>query len=127
MAQLSSQYSVAPARGEGTHDPRRWLFVGLGVMFALIGVGVLLALLYPGRFAGGDGSWNFGFFWFPWGLFFLFFVFFWWIPRWGWGHGYYGRRNWRYGMDPAHSIARERYARGEISKEQYDQIVRDLG
>lgn len=107
------------------HDSRNWLFVGLGVMFALIGVGVLLAALEHGRYVTGYGFWPFGFFWFPWGLFFLVFVFFWWIPRWGWG--YYGRRYWHHGYDPARSIARERFARGEISKDQYDQMLRDLG
>lgn len=95
-------------------------------MFALIGVGALLAILYPRSFSGA-GFWPFGYFWFPWGFFFLFFVFFWWVRRWGWGRGYYGRRSWRNENDPAHSIARERYARGEITKEQYDKIVRDLG
>lgn len=127
MTHLGSPYLGTRAQDGSSPDPRPWLYVGLAVMFALIGVGVLLAALYPGRFSDGNGIWPFGFFWFPWGLFFLFFVFFWWIPRWGWGGGYYGRRYWRYGLDPAHSIARERFARGEISKEQYDQILRDLG
>jgi uncharacterized membrane protein len=40
-------------------------------------------------------------------------------------YGGYGPR--RHGPDPAVMIARQRYARGEISREQYDQIMTDLG
>lgn len=127
MTQLGSPYPGARLQEGTSHDPRLWLFVGLGVMLALVGVGVLFVALHTGGFPYRYGFWPFGFFWFPWGLFFLFFVFFWWIPRWGWGLGHYGRRYWRHGFDPAYSIARERFARGEISKEQYDQILRDLG
>ena len=35
------------------------------------------------------------------------------------------RRYWRYG-DQAYYILRERYARGEITKDQLDQMMRDL-
>jgi uncharacterized membrane protein len=126
MAEPLSWHSGPPAQEERSFHPRHWLYGGLGIMFALIGVGVLIAALYPGRFGSGGKFWPFGF-WFPWWLFFFFFAFLWWVPRWGWVRGYYGGRYRHYGFDPAHSIARERYARGEISKEQYDQIVRDLG
>src|SRR5574341_1450171 len=38
---------------------------------------------------------------------------------------HYPRRYWRYG-DDAYYILRERYARGEITKEQFEQMMRDL-
>lgn len=72
-----------------------------------------------------------GWFFFPFGfLLFLLFVFVlarvaWWgVGGWGWG-----RRRWHhdyYAPDP-HDVVRMRYARGEITREQYTQMVRDLG
>ena len=43
--------------------------------------------------------------------------------------GYYGRPYGQSGMrrDPAVMAARQRYARGEITREQFDQIMTDLG
>jgi putative membrane protein len=42
-----------------------------------------------------------------------------------WRRGWYGRG--RYGRyDPAMQQLRERYARGEITKEQFEQMARDL-
>jgi putative membrane protein len=68
------------------------------------------------------------FFFFPLGfIFFLIFIFF--IVRlvfwgsWGWRGG--GYRRYYYGGD-AKEILRQRYARGEITKEQFDQMNRDL-
>jgi putative membrane protein len=57
-------------------------------------------------------------------IFFLIFFavrwFFW--GEWWWGRGsHYG---WDY--DPALEILRKRFARGEISKEQYEQMKRDI-
>ena len=62
-----------------------------------------------------------------WGLFFIFIAF--WLVRllflpWRWGW-HYGRRYWRYG-DSAYYILRERYARGEITREQFEEMMRDL-
>ncbi len=58
-------------------------------------------------------------------LFFFFWVFSWFFRPWGWGWGYRRRyRWWRY--DDAERILRERYARGEITKEQFEQMMRDL-
>ena len=63
------------------------------------------------------------------GIFALFWIFaiFWFVrwliwPSWGWG---YRRRYWRY-RDDSYYIIRERYARGEITKDQYEQMMRDL-
>jgi putative membrane protein len=102
------------------------LFLGLAAMFVLIGVAVLYRILFVGPPSSG----------FPlhglWGLFLLLIVIwlvmwivrgaFWMVrgpPRW-----YRGR--WS-GHDSAVGIARERYARGELTREQYEQLRRDLG
>ncbi len=63
-------------------------------------------------------GWFFGFFW----IFILFFALRWllWPSRWG-----YRRSYWRY-HDDAYYTLRERYARGEITKEQFEQMMRDL-
>jgi putative membrane protein len=73
------------------------------------------------------------YYWFPFGGFF--FAIFWlfiifglgrWL-FWGgrWGYHYPRRYYWRR-YDSAFDILRERYARGEITKDQYDQMMRDL-
>jgi putative membrane protein len=115
--------------------PRRipWLMIGLTVMLALIGVAVLIILLFPATFGYHPSESGYG----PFGLlggFFLFFIFIMiilavvrivlWSSRaggYGYRQGYGGGR--RYG---AVAIARARYARGEISREQFDQIMQDL-
>ena len=71
------------------------------------------------------GGW---FFW-PFGtvvfLLFLFLIFR--FIFWGWGGWGWRRRYWYgYGYGDAREILRQRYARGEISKEQFDQMTRDL-
>jgi putative membrane protein len=96
----------------------RWMWYGLGAMFVLIGVAIILAIYYgrttPEGYPYGFG-WLWGFIWIP-------FAFFW-IFGWGW-RGYRYRR-YRYD-DGAYQILRERYARGEITKEQFEQMMRDL-
>jgi uncharacterized membrane protein len=42
-----------------------------------------------------------------------------------WRRGWYGGGRYR-GYDPAMQQLRERYARGEITKEQFDQMAKDL-
>jgi uncharacterized membrane protein len=68
------------------------------------------------------------------GLFLLLLLFFagmfalrvaFWSAYRGRGRGYYGRGN-RPLRDPAIMAARQRYARGEITREQFDQIMTDL-
>lgn len=68
------------------------------------------------------------FFFFPFGLLiFLLIVFL--IVRiafggwWGWG---WRRNRGYYGWTDSKEILRQRYARGEISKEQFDQMMRDI-
>jgi len=77
---------------------------------------------YP--FFGGWFFWPIGIFFF---LIFLFFVAR--VMFWGWGGGGWRHRysyGYGYGYGDAHEILRQRYARGEISKEQFDQMTRDL-
>ena len=63
----------------------------------------------------------FAFFW----IFAIFFVLRWVFFPWRWGYSrrYWG--GWGYG-DRAYYVLRERYARGEITKDQYEQMMRDL-
>lgn len=77
---------------------------------------------YPMFYRGGFFPFGifFGLFW----LFVAFMVLRWifWRP---WSRGY-GGRHWRYGYGDEYTILRQRYARGEITKDQYDQMMRDL-
>ncbi|MDA4116794.1 MAG: SHOCT domain-containing protein [Thaumarchaeota archaeon] len=77
------------------------------------------------------------FFFFPFGFVVFFLLLFgarWLFWGWGWGRGWgrgfgYGRGYWRnYGHwdDSATEILRQRYAKGEITKDQFDQMIRDL-
>jgi putative membrane protein len=65
-------------------------------------------------------------FFFPFGIVFIFLVLIlvsrliFWPLGWGW------RRRYWYGYADAQEILRQRYARGEITKEQFDQMRRDL-
>jgi len=103
-----------------------WAFIGLLILFAAsIAVSLIVfALRGPGVGFGFFPFFPFGFGW----IFFLFFLFFWgfrWWGGWGWYGRPYGRPYWRY-QDDAHAILRTRYARGEITKDQFEQMMRDL-
>jgi len=77
---------------------------------------------YPAPAMYYGGWW----FFFPFGfIFFIFVLFF--IGRlifWPWGSGW--RRNYWYRHDEAYYTLRQRYAKGEITKDQYDQMMKDL-
>jgi putative membrane protein len=65
-------------------------------------------------------------FFFPFGFIFFFFIIFA-IGRllfWPWRWGY--RSHYWHGHDEAADILRQRYARGEITKDQFAQMMRDL-
>jgi len=107
---------------------RKWIFVP-----ALIAIGVIAVLViasvdfYRAPPALGYYPW-YG--WFPFGWFFfipvifvIFFAFRWFLwGGWGWGHGWYYRQY----SDPAMETLKQRFARGEITKEQFEQMAKDL-
>jgi len=122
----------------GRPRPIRWLPIIIAAIFVGIAVVLLLVIAYPSAFgiSSPTGSPRFGFY----GIFGLFFVliiaFF--IVRvafWGTRASRYGGRGryadqsgnpGGYGPNRPVAVARMRYARGEITREQYDQILQDL-
>ncbi len=111
---------------------RRIMTLGFAMFLALIGIaiagGIFFRLFYPPVAVAGPYPffWGFGFFWPIFGLFFLFFVLRWMFWPWRpYRYGYYRRLGYP-GTDDAISILRARYARGELTKEQFDQMMRDL-
>ena len=115
--------------GSYAHPARRWLLVPILVAAGFLATGVI-AWFYDGPSTGAYSPAPWPFFWFPFGFLFfipIFFVgfffvrwIFWggWGWGWGWNRGYYG--------DPALQTLRDRFARGEITREQYEQMRRDL-
>ena len=112
------------------HERHHGLAIGLAILLGVIGVAIFLSILFHPTMIRPTPFGTFGWIW---ALFWLlvFFLFVSWMVRisvWGvWG-GYYGGRHsgrhWRW--DPAAQIVRERFARGEITREQYEQMMRDL-
>ncbi len=119
--------------------PRRfhWWPVIIGVVLAGIAAVLLALLLFPSAFGVSTPSGTYRYY--PFGGFFIAFfilivVFF--IVRvafWSTRTSRYGRRYGsgnpgpNYGANRPAMIARMRYARGEITREQYEQIMKDLG
>lgn len=123
----------------GEEPPRwhslRWIVLGIGVAFVGLAVLVLLFVLYPASFGLGSSNYpgRFGAFGGAFLLFFLLVVGFFIVRvafwsaragrhRQGWGPG----TGPGYGPNRPAMVARMRYARGEITREQYDQIIQDL-
>lgn len=94
----------------------------------LVGVSIIAVILGTGVYFMSAGIRPAGYHWFfPFPFFPLIFIpvailifsgFRWFF--WGWGPG-------AYYLDPALTTLRERYAKGEISKEQLDQMTKNLG
>jgi len=111
----------------GWRYPGRFFLWGFIAFLAVIGTIAAIGLVFfrPATFVYYPfGFFPFGLFAFFW-IFAIFFVLRWlFFPlRWGYTRRYWG--GWGYG-DRAYYILRERYARGEITKDQYDQMMRDL-
>ncbi len=117
-------------------SPAIWVWAVVGVVLVLVGLS-----FFFGTPTGATGippmmvyfpffPFGFGWIWGLFGLFFIFGIFRWifWGGGWGWGlgwgWGYRGRYWHRY--DRAVAILRERYAKGEITKDQFNQMMRDL-
>ncbi len=124
--------------GGGAYEPPRrrfpWLPVIIGVVLIAVALIILLALAYPALFGVSPSPYRFGLFG---GLFFFFFVLiiiffivrvaFWSTRASRYGRGYYRQYPpGGYGPNRPAMVARMRYARGEITREQYDQIMQDL-
>ena len=110
--------------------PRHFFAWGIFALVAVVVASIAVsALLFATRSAPVAGTY-YPYFFFPFPLFFIFGIFaFFWVLRWlifpwrgGWG---YRGRYWRY-QDQSYYIIRERYAKGEITKEQFEQMMRDL-
>ena len=117
--------------------PARIFVIGLVVLFILIGIAAVIgAIMNPHSVIDYTGGWV-GIAWGEVGtligLFFLF-IFIWiivwfarslaWMSR---SCRYSSRNRWTWwDHDDALEILRERYARGEITKEQYDKMREDL-
>ncbi|MGP8124786.1 MAG: SHOCT domain-containing protein [Nitrososphaerales archaeon] len=105
-----------------------WLLVGLILLLVFAFVIVLTAHFFfrPALMPNYYGGYVFAIFFFPFGILFFFLLVFL-IARlifWPWRGGY--RRAYWHHYGDAKEIVKARYARGEITKEQFDQMMRDL-
>jgi uncharacterized membrane protein len=98
-----------------------WIWIPI---IFVAGIASIFAIAY---FSGAFTAGNFPpFYYFPWWIIFplFFFGFFFFTFKW-WGWGYRRGSRGCYN-DPALEVLRERLARGEITKEQYQQLRGDL-
>ncbi len=112
--------------------PRVWPLVVVSVLVFVVGVVLVLLFLESGGYFGGvhsgrtGGIFYYGFF--PIFLVLLLALFLVRIVFWSRMWGYRGARH-GYGRphrDPAVMTVRQRFARGEITREQYDQLMSEL-
>ncbi len=121
--------------GDSYGYPRRhlfgWIIAGLLILL-VIGV-VAVPFFYSGMMGTAPGPYypwygRGSFFFFPFGLLFVFILIFFLVRVAFWGSGWrgYGWYGGYRGHGDPEQIIRRRYARGEITKEQFDQMLRDL-
>jgi putative membrane protein len=132
MSEKFREASSDPRLGSRRRGHAGWIIGGLLVLL-LLGLFVVPFLWFGGVVRGfmGTGPYYAGpFFFFPFGfLVFIFIAFF--AVRivfwgWGWRRGYfYHGSRWGYAGDAKETL-KLRYARGEITKEQFDQMKKDL-
>ena len=104
-----------------------WVIVALAILAAVVFIGTIVfnGSFYPNGAMYYGHPW-FGWWFFPFGFFFLFIFLFFIFRVAFWGGGWRRRYWYGYGYGDAREILRQRYARGEITKEQFDQMNRDL-
>ena len=115
-------------RHHGARNGFLWIIGALVVVATLFFLGIAVVhYYYPAGMPYNGYPWG-GWWFFPFGFFFflifLFFVFR--VAFWGLWGGWGWRRRYWYDYGDANEILRRRYARGEITKEQFDQMKRDL-
>jgi uncharacterized membrane protein len=109
---------------QNNSDSDPWIHKGLAIMFVLIGIAIVVAVItYPDHY-GSFPSFGFG------GIFsfFLFVFIFFCIFRgvcWGFGWSWWA---WGSHNHDGHEkrILKRRYARGDITKEKYESMMKDL-
>jgi len=104
----------------------------IGALAILVLVGVFVVPFFYGSMLAPNGYYPRPYF-FPFGFLIFFFVIFFvarglfWGWGWGWRGGYSrGYSHQRYYYSEAEEILKQRYAKGEITKDQFDQMMRDL-
>lgn len=133
MNDSGTYYRAPGVAGRPRPSRTRWLPLVVGLVFVAAASLILLVLLYPASFGLAPSSYRFGLFGGVFVFFFILIVAFF-IVRvlfWTTRASRYGRRYGPgspggFGPNRPAMIARMRYARGEITREQYDQIMQDL-
>lgn len=124
---LGSSYRPYPR--SGPDRPFRWAWVVSGAVLAGLAVLTVVVLLTPATFglANAGAPDRLGYYGGPFFFFFVLLVVFF-VVRVVFWTSRVGRpgRSGRFGPDRPAMIARVRYARGEITREQYEQIMQDL-